>query len=124
MGLGVGRREASWSAVAGGNRADTALATDQRASPHTVRNLAAKRRKRLKNSRLLSFLRFFAAIPFVLEAARAILDLGSPPSELVGKIGVGRATIQVLNINHPEAVALRQALKEEGLLCLAGLELF
>ena len=42
----------------------------------------------------------------------------------VGKAGVGRATLRVLNINHPEAVALRLALKEEGLLCLAGLELF
>ena len=33
---------------------------------HTVRDSAAKRRKRLKNSRLLRFLRFFAAIPVVL----------------------------------------------------------
>ena len=33
---------------------------------------------------------------------------------LSGKTAVGRATIQVLNINHLEAVALREALQDEG----------
>ena len=34
---------------------------------------------------------------------------------LFGKTGVGRATIQVLNINHFEAVAVREALRDEGM---------
>jgi len=33
---------------------------------------------------------------------------------LAGKTAVGRATVQVLNINEPEAVAVRDALMEEG----------
>jgi hypothetical protein len=33
---------------------------------------------------------------------------------LVGKTPIGRATIAVLQVNHPEAVAARRALIEEG----------
>jgi hypothetical protein len=34
---------------------------------------------------------------------------------LVGKTSVGRTTIVVLAMNHPDAVAVRQSLTEEGL---------
>lgn len=33
---------------------------------------------------------------------------------LIGRTTIGRATIAVLSINHPDAVALRQTLIEEG----------
>ena len=33
---------------------------------------------------------------------------------LEGTTGIGRATIEVLRINHPDALAVRQALFEEG----------
>ena len=33
---------------------------------------------------------------------------------LVGRTAVGRTTIDVLNMNHPEVVALREALRAEG----------
>ncbi len=36
-------------------------------------------------------------------------------SHLVGKTAVGRTTIVVLAMNHPDAVAVRQSLIEEGL---------
>jgi len=35
-------------------------------------------------------------------------------AELLGLTPVGRATIQVLSINDPEAIAVRQALSTEG----------
>jgi hypothetical protein len=35
---------------------------------------------------------------------------------LRGKTGIGRATVQVLAINEPSAVAVRQALVDEGIL--------
>lgn len=35
--------------------------------------------------------------------------------ELVGQTAVGRATIQVLRMNHPEMVALRKSLLREGI---------
>lgn len=35
--------------------------------------------------------------------------------ELVGQTAVGRATIQVLRMNHPEMVALRKSLLKEGI---------
>jgi hypothetical protein len=34
---------------------------------------------------------------------------------LVGKTAIGRTTIRVLNMNHPEAVRLRRLLIEAGL---------
>lgn len=33
---------------------------------------------------------------------------------LVGRTAIGRATVVVLNINHPDAVAVRKSLMEEG----------
>ena len=35
---------------------------------------------------------------------------------LVGRTPIGRATIEVLQINHPDAIAARQALMEEAVL--------
>jgi len=36
-------------------------------------------------------------------------------AELIGKTAVGRTTVVVLAMNHPDAVAVRQSLIEEGL---------
>ena len=41
---------------------------------------------------------------------------------LMGKTAVGRVTIDVLRLNHPDAVAVREALRLEGLLTASSEE--
>jgi hypothetical protein len=45
---------------------------------------------------------------------------GRHASSLQGKTAVGRATIAVLSINDPDAVAAREALMEEGVFPAGG----